>query len=130
VDSYLSTLELQAGVIYRRTGNPLETVATIVDLHHYWNDKLWHEHRAHLSVYAPAEARQGRRLTLAPRSISLVEKMAMQLPGIDTRARQVAERFRTVREMTAASASDWEQIEGIGPVIAKRVMGALGNVPG
>ncbi len=128
VDNYLSTLELQAGVIYRRTATPRETVATIVDLHHYWNDKPWLEHKAHTAVYAPAEAGRGRRLSLAPRSISLVEKMAMQLPGVDARGREVAKRFKTVREMVLATEREWLEVEGIGKLGAKKIMTAL-SVP-
>src|SRR5262245_47664898 len=49
VDNYLATLELHAGIIYRRTLDPLETVAVIVDLYHWWNDKQWQDHSAHLA---------------------------------------------------------------------------------
>lgn len=125
VDSYLATLELQAGVIYRRTASPRETVVTIVDLYRHWNDKLWSQHRAHEAVYAPGEARQGRRLTLAPRKVGLVEKMAMQLPGVDSKAREVARKFASVREMVMAGEEEWLEVEGIGKVGAKRIVEAM-----
>lgn len=124
VDNYLSTLELQAGVIYRRTSGPHETVATVVDLYHYWSDKEWHEHRAHSQVYAPSDHTPDgrRRLSLAPRQVSIVEKVAMQLPGIDSIARGVAGHFLTVEDMVAADEKEWMTIPKIGEVRAQAIV--------
>lgn len=126
VDNYLSTLELHAGIIYRRSLTPVETVAIIVDLYHWWNDKLWHEHSSHLAVYAPATAASGKgRLNLAHREASWLEKMAMQLPGLDKKAQVVAEHFRSPRAMANASLEDWVEIKGIGKPTAKRLVGIM-----
>lgn len=124
IDNYLSTLELQAGVIVRRTLTADETVFVAVDLYHWWNDKQWSEHSAHVAVYAPADPKlgPGRRIHLAMREVSLCEKWAMQLPGIDAKARQVAQHFHSAQAMANAGVSDWIAIQGIGPVTAKKVV--------
>jgi len=123
VDNYLSTLELQAGIIYRRTLTAAETVATVVDLYHWWNDKRWEQHSSHLSVYAPAIVHSGKvRLNLARRKISLAEKWAIQLDGIDTKAERVAEHFGSAWELAIANEQRWAQIRGISKLTAKRIV--------
>ena len=127
IDNYLATLELLAGVIYRRTMNPLETVFTVVDLYRWWNEKLWGEHSAHLSVYAPAIAKQGKgRLNLAHREVSVAEKMAMQLPGVDSKAQLIAAHFGSVRAMVNATEAQWAEIPGVGKPTAKRLVEVMG----
>jgi ERCC4-type nuclease len=122
VDNYLSTLELHAGIIYRRTLSATETVFTIVDLYRWWNEKQWAEHSSHLAVYAPAEPRAtGRRLHLAKREVSLAEKWAMQLPGIDAKAQQVAAHFGSARALALATEAEWTAIKGIGKLTAKKI---------
>lgn len=126
VDNYLATLELHAGVIYRRTLSPAETVAVVVDLYRWWNEKLWEAHSSHLGVYAPAIAKPGKgRLNLARRRVSLAEKWAMQLEGIETKAQQVAAHFGSAKAMANAEAGDWLEIKGIGKVIAKQAVEAI-----
>lgn len=126
VDNYLSTLELHAGVIYRRTLSPQETVAVVVDLYRWWNDKLWAAHSSHLGVYAPAIARPGKgRFSLVTRQPSLAEKWAMQLDGIDAKAQQVAAYFGSARAMANAEVKDWLEVKGVGKVIARQVVEAI-----
>jgi ERCC4-type nuclease len=125
VDNYLSTLELQAGVIYRRTMSAAETVFQVVDLYRWWQDKEWAAHTAHQAVYAPA-AMTGRRILMTRRDVSLLEKIAMQLPGLDAKAERVAAHFGTLKAMVAASEADWTEIKGIGKASAKRLVRALG----
>lgn len=125
-DNYLATLELHAGAIYRRTLNPTETVAVVVDLYRWWNDKLWAEHSSHLGVYAPAEPKRGkgRRLNLFRRDISLAEKWAMQLDRIDSRAQVVAEYFGSAFALATATETQWV-MKGIGKPTAKQIVEAI-----
>ncbi len=79
-----------------------------------------------MGVYAPGEVQQGgRRLNLAHREASWLEKMAMQLPGLDTKAQVVAEHFRSPRVMANANLDDWVAIKGIGKPTAKRLVGIM-----
>lgn len=126
IDNYLATLELHAGIIYRRTLSTQETVHVIVDLYRWWRTKLWAEHSSHLAVYAPAEARGGKgRINLVRRDVSLAEAWAMQLPGIDKKAQEVAERFPTGHILANATEGEWQGIPGIGKVLAKRAVKAI-----
>lgn len=126
IDNYLATLELQAGVIYRRTLTPAETVVTVVDLYRWWTEKLWAEHSSHLGVYAPAVVKAGKtRLNLARRHVSLAEKWAMQLDGIDSKAQAVASHFGSARAMALGVESDWVALKGIGKPTARQIVEAI-----
>ena len=125
VDNYLATLELQAGVIYRRTLSPMETVAIVVDLYRWWNDKTWGEHSSHLSVYAPAVPKKGKsRLNLAARSISLAERWALQLDGVDARAQGAAEYFKSAIRLAVGTEEEWVQA-GFAKPTAKKIVRAI-----
>lgn len=123
IDNYLSTLELQAGVIVRRALDMRETVFVIADLYRWWTGKFWAEHSSHLGVYAPAVAKQGRtRLNLVTREVPVAEKWAMQLTGIETKARAVAEHFGSARALANATPAQWMEIKGIGKGIASQAV--------
>ncbi len=126
VDNYLATLELHAGVIYRRTLSPAETVAVVVDLYRWWNEKLWEAHSSHLGVYAPAIAKPGKgRLNLARRRVSLAEKWAMQLEGIDTKAQSVAAHFGSAKAMALGDPLEWSNIKGISIHTGRKLVEAI-----
>lgn len=122
IDNYLSTIEIIAGMVFRRTATPDETVAVIVDLMRWWA-KPWDSHHSHDVKYQPADGPEGRRLRIvAP---SQVELVARTLPGMDRRARRVAKAFKTVKEMVMADEKTWGAIDGVGKVGARRIMMAL-----
>lgn len=125
VTSYLSTLQLKAGVNVWRSVNEYETVSYVIDQYRWWTQKRWAEHQAHEAVYAPADPTVGRRLTFRPREISLLEKMSMQLPGVDKKAREVAESFKSVQQMANADVERWIKIKGIGKTGAERIVEAI-----
>ncbi len=125
IDAYLTTLEVKCGLIYRRTATDHETVAVIMNLYHWWRDKAWADHKAHEAVYAPADPVVGRRFFYGRRDISLVEKVAMQLPGVDSKGKAVAKRFSSVVEMVNADAKTWCEIDGIGKLGAKKIVEAI-----
>lgn len=109
LDNYLSSMELKAGMIYRRTTSPYETVCQIVDAYRWWTDKDWEEHGAHEAVYAPVQA-PSRKISFIPREIKLAEKVAMQLPGLDTKARYVAAHFKSMGELAQAPVEEWAKV--------------------
>lgn len=134
VDNYLTTLELRAGMMVRRTGRPDETVFVVVDLYRYWNDKLWAEHKSHDEIYAPgavSENVQGRRLHMTRRVLTVgqktAENIACQLPGIDRRARDVAKFFGyRSTHIVNAGVNDWIKA-GIGKGTAEKIVKAVRN---
>lgn len=113
VTNYLMGLALRAGMIVWRTGSDRETVSFVVDQYRMFQ-KPWEEHRCHEAVYAPVEEheRAGRMLSLAVRDVGLAEKMAMQIPGLDRKARWVAEYFKgSVVEMVGAGVEEWGKVK-------------------
>jgi ERCC4-type nuclease len=111
VNNFLMSLSFRTGLVVWRTGMDWETALFLVHQYRMWR-KPWEEHQAHDAVYAPAESgRGGRRFTLVPRKHSLKEKVALQLPGLDGKAKHVADGFKSVREMANASAEDWAEVK-------------------
>lgn len=120
VEQYLLTVQLRGGVFVQRTSSLDGTAAWIEALYRWWTDKAWGEHRSHAAQYVPDTSDVG--LWDKP---GLVQRMAAQLPGIDTKARYVARRFKTPLEMAIADPAAWQGIKGIGKTIAARVVKAL-----
>lgn len=124
IDNYLSTIEIIAGMVFRRTATPDETVAVIVDLMRWWA-KPWDSHHSHDVKYQPADGPEGRRLRIvAP---SQVELVARTLPGLDRKAKAVSKRFPDVLSMVAATQDEWCGIQGIGKTGAAKIRKALGH---
>jgi ERCC4-type nuclease len=134
ISNYVMGLALRAGLIPWRTGTQHETVSFIVDQYRMWTEKQWLEHRAHDAIYAPADAAQGFRLSLMPRKVSLTEKVAMQLPGVQDKAKYVADAFGSVITLATANVDDWAgvpwktrkgQKRVLGEVTAKKIVKAI-----
>lgn len=111
LDSYLHTMEVKAGLIYRRTISPAETVACVVNLYRWWTEKRWDEHTSHEAVYAPAECGGGRRLLFKPRDISGSEKVLMQLPGVDAAAEQLSKKFKVPADISLFTRAEWAELK-------------------
>jgi ERCC4-type nuclease len=120
LDSWLTTMEMRGGVHVRRTLSRLETARFIADLHHWFVDKKWEEHRSHLAFN---EVDVDGEILLRP---NLVRRIAAELPGIGwTRSKAVAARFSSVVEMVLANESEWKECDGVGSGIAAKVTKAL-----
>lgn len=100
VMNYVMGLALRAGMIPWRTGSQEETVAFAVAQYKSWQ-KPWAEHDSHEAVYAPADAGGGRgfMLSFQPRAVPLVEKLLLQLPGLDKKARDIAKAIGSGRQL-------------------------------
>lgn len=115
-DHWLLTMEVNAGIKVKRTQSRTETARFLVDLQSWW-DKPIDKHKSHLAFH---DTRPAAGLLVPP---SLVVKIAAQLPGVGwTRAQAVGQRFETVRDMVNATASEWEDVEGIGSGIARVIV--------
>lgn len=125
VHNYLMGLSFRAGLQPWKTNSARETVSFVVDQYRMWTEKAWDEHKCHEAVYAPADASNGRRLSLRTRKITVMEKLCMQLPGVDAKARDVATHFGSADRMTAATVDEWQEVKGIGKVGAQRIWEAL-----
>jgi ERCC4-type nuclease len=114
-DHWLMTLEIKGGVRVKRTASRCETAQFLTDLQ-TWFDKPLDRHRSHLAFH---EVRPDAAL-LVP--MSPVIKVAKELPGIGwQRAQVVGKHFDNVRQMMGAPVDEWEQIDGIGPTMARTI---------
>lgn len=131
VHNYLMGLSFRAGLQPWKTSNPRETVSFIVDQYRMWTEKSWAGHKCHEAVYAPADQSNGRRLSLHTRKIDVSEKILMQLPGLDGRAREVSKHWLDLAgeewgmAMMMASPKEWERVKGVGKIGARKIWEAL-----
>lgn len=163
VMNYLTTLELKGGVIIRRSASPQETAVQYVSLWK-WFQKPWEDHQSHDQVYTNTPAKghgsnwaglhthDGKgagRVGSSPvlngnGNPSTLLRSAMQLPGVDKRARMVEEYFGTLQSMTlaglppslykmvkdwyaanpGAAEKAWENLPGIGEKTAAAIVRA------
>lgn len=126
VDNYLNSMSLRGGIEVKRAGTPKETVAQIINLFRSF-DKPWAAHTAHNQIYAPIST--PRKAAFRPRDLTetqkLVRDMAAQIPGIDRKCEAIMDQFPTPRRMFEASPLEWKQIDGIGEVLAKKIVSLL-----
>jgi ERCC4-type nuclease len=115
----VNTLSIITGVNVVRTDSPAGTVDWLLDLHDWWI-KPYNRHRGHLGFQVEPRAS-----TLLDKP-SLVRRVAKELPGIGwERSKVVADHFRSVLEMVVADERRWQEIPGIGPVLARSVVEAM-----
>ncbi len=135
LNGFLTSLEVKAGIIVRRSLQVEETVDMIIDLYRWWQ-RPWADHTSHEKVYSiqPLNGDGVRMVSLIPRDISMVERVALQLPGLDGRARWAAMRWPTVRAMMKATEEDWADMpwtdkngkeRRLGEAVAAKVIGAI-----
>lgn len=115
MDGHLSSLSHCAGLDYIRTPNETDTAAFIASRYNWWQ-KEFDEHRSHLDIYAdynPVVGRfgGGHRGRILRRTVSHVEKMLSQLPGVDRAAFDLAEYFG--RDMQKVMKAGVEEIAEI-----------------
>ena len=121
---YMTTLDHLCGVSVRGTSSPRETALYITWLCSWWQ-KGWEAHKAHKQYHKGAfRGVKGGAVSLVPPS--LLQRVASELPGIGyEKSCRVADYFDSVTSMCLASQEDWTEIEGIGKVLAKKIMEAL-----
>lgn len=127
ITSYLSTLQLRAGVNVWQTTNEYDTVGWVVDTYRWWTQKKWDEHNAHEAVYAPADTNQGqgRKLSFKPREVRLAEKIALQLPGIADKRASEKKLQGFIEKLLGVGKDRWEKEGGVGKSTAQKIQGAL-----
>jgi len=122
LEGFMFTLQMMSPVKVKWCYD-LEEVATWVAVYDRWLSKPWEKHRG-LTVFDKS------RENLAPVGADPVEaqiaKTAASIPGLDwVRGWNAAKHFDSVEQMMDAGADEWQQIKGIGPVIAKSVVSTI-----
>lgn len=121
IESFLFDLT-EIGINVRHVGSESEAAHWIACLYRWWS-KPWDAHKG-MRVFD----RSGGPTLMpnVPREVMMRAQVARGLPGLGfERALAAAEYFGSIEEMINATAKQWEEVPGIGRVIAKAVYGAI-----
>jgi len=122
MESYIIGLQARAGVHIAKTANRSETAWWIAHCLGSYFDKEWSKHKSFLEFDRTLEAA----LFSEP---SQVTRTAGSFPNMGKgRAMAASKHFGSVKEMVNATAEDWEQIAGVGRVIAENIVRAIEEV--
>lgn len=118
VYAFLQSLQVLCGIMVVQTSNQWET-GKWLDATHGWWQKGWDKHKSHLQWHQPVtHARLSKP--------NLVTRIASQLDGIGwDKARKIGERFPSFESLYLATEDEFEEIDGIGSVLAKRIITQL-----
>jgi len=120
LEGMMLTLEMKGGVRLRRTRDQEETCRFVKSLFHWWTDKAFAQHRSHLKFHSQFADQN---LLVKP---SLCRIVASCLPGIGyEKSGKVAAHFGSVAAMVEATEKDWEQVDGVGKILAHRIVEKL-----
>lgn len=120
---WLLTVEVQGGVRVIFCDG-LTDAAHMIMSHYKWWDHLWDEHKS-LKTFDDS------RTFSAFSEPSTLRKMAAQFKTISwTRSRAVEAHFDSIRDMANADETEWQEIEGIGPKIARAAVAECGRIVG
>ena len=116
VMSYLNQLSFLMGVHIYWSNSPKMTAEIVRSVYNFFQVE---EHHSLKKFHSPDVT-----LLTTP---SLLRTVAKELPGIGwERSLAIEQSFPTVREMINATEKDWQEVDGIGKVLAKRITEALG----
>lgn len=127
LDAFLASLEQFFGFSVAKTSTSAETVQWLNARYNWWQ-KPWNSHRTGKDIYAPTpgvKATINNRGGYTRREPTMVWKMAAQLPGIDSKAEQVADYFATPVDMVLAGEVKWKAALGIVGKHSKVVDGVI-----
>jgi len=121
LNNYLNTLSIICNVKVWQTSNIRQSARWISNLYN-WFQKDWEKHHAHLTFYNPANPPSSVML-FTP---SLIHRIVKELPGVGwEKGKLLADKYETLPALMQATVEDLEQIPGIGPKIASRIVAAL-----
>jgi ERCC4-type nuclease len=119
IDHYVASLTHMCGVNVLYTGTKEQTVEQIISRYRWWNDKEWSKHGSFDQIYTHVPDPIGRS-RLMRRTVSLVDKVAAQLFGVDKKAFELGKKFKTVKQLANATVSELEQV--VGKKLASSIM--------
>lgn len=128
VARFLTSMRELGGFIVTRTSSQDETASYIAEEYNWWS-KEWSDHKTHQTIYAP-EGTQPKYNGHKPLSIwrkdpTLLELWLTQLPGIDSRAAEIATNFTSAADMAMANKTRWTSIKGVGKETANKIVAAI-----
>ena len=140
--AWLLTIETKGGIRVVRTLDWGEAVTWLKALYAWWTSNGgWDNHKSHLAFHdgtrhgAPYKHDRAQRMvaSLADRALltrpTLVRMVAAQLPSIGwNKSKAIADRYRTVEELCAATPEELVELDGIGDTLAKGIYNSLRSV--
>lgn len=119
IDHFLAELQYIRGVHVERTANRSDTVAYLVSRYKFFNDQSWSQHDRTDKVYTSCgvDEEQGRRHGSSVRSgfikrtVPILEKQLMQVPGVGADAFYVAQRYGNMERFMEAQPMEIAEIE-------------------
>lgn len=119
VDNYINSLTTQTPCKIKICGNPHDTAVAVLNLYGWWN-KDWKAHKSCKTIHDPFPARA---YMIKP---GLVRRVANQIPGVGwEKSGAVSSAFGSVFDMCIAPVAEWQQLPGIGPKLATRIIKLL-----
>lgn len=117
---WLLSIQIQGGCRVVVTRDKRDSAAFIKALFTWWTAKGWEDHQTLKTLDHVVQRRMG---YCRP---TFVRKFAALLPGIEwERSAAVASHFGTIEAAVLAPTVEWEKIDGIGPVIARKARNAI-----
>lgn len=133
VMNYLTSLELLGGVKLRFSSTQEQTANLYASLYYWFTEKDWDDHGSCNEIYAKGQGTRRdlpgpSRLLGTSAKPAFARLVAMQIPHIDGRERDVIRHFKSARAMAEASLEDWVEM----PWVTKKTgkLRRLGPVAG
>ena len=115
VMAYLNQLSYLMGVHVYWSNGIRQTAEIVRSIHSFFQVN---EHQSLKKFHAPDSS-----LLSAP---SLIREVASKLPGIGwERSLAIEEKFNSIRDMINADEQQWQEVDGIGKILAKRITEAV-----
>ncbi len=121
LNHWLATVR-HTGIFVDHTTTRAETLAWIHAEYTWWTSKEWEEHKSIRAKFTPPKVSKSAFIPACPPSRQ--QRVMMELcHGMGwEKAEAAARHFGSVKAAVNASAKEWEQVEGIGKVLAKRIV--------
>jgi ERCC4-type nuclease len=108
LDHFIAELTYKRGVFFERTAGPDQTAAYVVSRYKFFNDQVWSQHDRTEKIYAPCNPAMGPggrsvRSGFRQRHVPTLEKMLMQVSGVESTAYWVAKEWGNVEKILEAT---------------------------
>lgn len=133
LEHWYTTIEEQTQTRVKQTFDEYESARWLKMKHSWWTNKDWNDHAAMNQFHVPPPP------IATFENPSLLRRIAKELPAIGWDKSiliaggyinnvRVEGKFKSVREMVNANEQTWQQIDGIGKTIARKIVNDLNGV--
>ena len=123
LESWILSTVQAGGLSYWHSALQTDTARFIRNLHHYWVDKAYEEHRSHQVIYhAPPDRALFQEPTAFIQMVSCIPKVGW------TRAEAIEKAVLNFETLMSMTAKDLQEIEGVGKIIADIIWRTLHGI--